>query len=410
MSILGRLALGATALVGLGFALPASAQTASAQSEPTYTRITTIPVPPTSTNTAGTLTSFDISWVDQKSETYFLADRSNKSVDIFDAHNATFITSVTGTGPNAFVGAVLGPTGAVNNDASGPNGVVSVGENELWVGDGDSSMKIINLNSFTITDKISTGGTARADEVAYDPVDKELIVINDADTPPFATFISTGPGHPILAKVPFPDATNGVEQPVYDRTTGLFYVAVPQVGSNVLDGAIRVFDPKTFKALEDFPVSACQPHGLALGARQQFIVGCNLNGTNGFSPNTQIIQARDGSLVTVVRQVGGSDEVWFNPGNKTYFLGASSMTTGIGSSAVTTPVLGIIDARTNTFVESIPTTTNAHSVAADRHNNFAFVPLTPTSDPACSKGCIGVYAPSGGSGGGNSSDVASNMP
>jgi len=47
--------------------------------------LVTVRVTPTGTNTtAGALYSFDISWVDQPNRLYFLADRSNKVVDVVD--------------------------------------------------------------------------------------------------------------------------------------------------------------------------------------------------------------------------------------------------------------------------------------------------------------------------------------
>ena len=50
----------------------------------------TIPVPVTpSNNTAGAMYSFDISWVDQGTHTYYLADRSNRVVDIVDTKTNT---------------------------------------------------------------------------------------------------------------------------------------------------------------------------------------------------------------------------------------------------------------------------------------------------------------------------------
>ena len=55
-----------------------------------------------------------------------------------------------------------------NNDASGPNGVLTVDSKEAWAematarqGDRSKSMKIV--------DTISTGGKTRADETMYDP-------------------------------------------------------------------------------------------------------------------------------------------------------------------------------------------------------------------------------------------------
>src|SRR5438094_324842 len=55
----------------------------------------TIPVPVSSANTtAGALYSFDISFVDPATQTYYLADRSNKAVDVVDAGTDTFITQI----------------------------------------------------------------------------------------------------------------------------------------------------------------------------------------------------------------------------------------------------------------------------------------------------------------------------
>jgi hypothetical protein len=47
------------------------------------------------------LTAFDIGFVDQQAQRYYLADRSNKAVDIFDARTSTYI----GRAPE-FVGAI----------------------------------------------------------------------------------------------------------------------------------------------------------------------------------------------------------------------------------------------------------------------------------------------------------------
>src|SRR5262249_50127986 len=82
-----------------------------------------IPVPGTGSNaTNGKLYSFDISWVDQPTQTYFLADRSNAVVDVVDAKTRTFKGQI----PGGFAGvAVVG--GVVSNNFSGPNGVVSGG-------------------------------------------------------------------------------------------------------------------------------------------------------------------------------------------------------------------------------------------------------------------------------------------
>src|SRR5436309_5748236 len=86
------------------------------------------------------LKSFDISFVERSGQTYYLADRSNKAVDIFDASSNTFETRVAG---------FVGFTG--NNDTSGPNGIVVVHDRgEVWAGDGNSTVKVIDLRTDSI--------------------------------------------------------------------------------------------------------------------------------------------------------------------------------------------------------------------------------------------------------------------
>src|SRR5215472_18697084 len=101
-----------------------------------------------------------------------------------------------------------------------------------------------------------------------------------------------------------------------------------------------------------------------------------------------------------ITQVGGADEVWFNEGDRRFYVAARDNPGG--------PVLGVIDAVTNSWIENVSTAFNAHSVAADRVNNHIFVPLRPPRaghtppdpDPCVAfggpsfrgRGCIGVYA------------------
>ncbi len=86
------------------------------------------------------LRAWDISWVDVPSAKYYLADRTNASIDVVDVMTDKVIAQIGG-----FVGA----TG--KNDTSGPDGVVVTYSNsELWAGDGDSTMKVIDLTTNTI--------------------------------------------------------------------------------------------------------------------------------------------------------------------------------------------------------------------------------------------------------------------
>src|SRR5438128_5158192 len=103
------------------------------------------------------LRSYDISWVNPHRAEYYLADRSNAAIDIIDTHHLTFKRSLGG-----FVGVKLNGTGtAVNNDISGPDGVVTHGR-WLYAGDGDSTLKVFDLDgSNSSVQTLSTGGTTR---------------------------------------------------------------------------------------------------------------------------------------------------------------------------------------------------------------------------------------------------------
>ena len=321
------------------------------------------------------LTSFDISFVERSSQTYFLADRSNKAVDVFDASSNTFETRVAG-----FVGF------NVDNEHSGPNGVVVVHDrDELWAADGDSTVKVIDLRTNTIVGlPISTGGKARADEIAYDQKDKLILVANDADDPPFASLIDVR-NRTVVAHISFEDATNGLEQPVWDPETHLFYISVPQIGPDPSNGGVALIDPQTGSRVGTFTVKNCQPAGLALGPIQHLLLGCS--GDNGVlvasGRQVQIMDAKTGSIVALIKDVGGADEVWYNPGDKHYYVAARNNPPPEG------PVLGVIDAMTDKWIQNVSTGPGAHSVAANPINEEIFVPLRPTATHLL--GGIGVY-------------------
>src|SRR2546430_2728450 len=58
------------------------------------------------------------------------------------------------------------------------------------------------------------------------------------------------------------------------------------------------------------------------------------------------MDARSGDIVATIAQVSGADEVWYNPGDKHYYVAARNNPTG--------PVLGVIDARTDSWTQPRP--------------------------------------------------------
>jgi len=132
-----------------------------------------------------------------------------------------------------------------------------------------------------------TGGSFRADELAFDPKDNLLLVINNADMPPFGTFVKVTPASCVLTpptsanKVPIDmahgvDARNGAEQPVWDGDTGLFYLSIPQIGASVSHGGVVSIPPNGTKyTVLGAGIDFCSPAGLALGPKGDLFVGCN---------------------------------------------------------------------------------------------------------------------------------------
>src|SRR5215472_17160847 len=109
------------------------------------------------------LRSFDISWVNPKRAEMYFADRSNAGVQVIDTKTLTWKRTLGG-----FVGAkttskTVGTTTtiSINNNISGPDGVVSHGR-WLYAGDGDSTLKVFDLDAppaSALKASISTGGT-----------------------------------------------------------------------------------------------------------------------------------------------------------------------------------------------------------------------------------------------------------
>src|SRR5262245_1950018 len=181
--------------------------------------LTTIPIP----NAA--LHSFDISWVDASTQRYYLADRSNKAIDVIDAKNNIFLKQINMGG---FAGVSFNAAGAGDNATSGPNGVLASGR-WLFAGDAGNRLVSIDLTTDQVADTFITDASPnRANEIAYDPVGGVLLITNSNDEPPFFTLFSvnqntgklTFRAKTILAAAHGVDATNGTEHTVWAPATG----------------------------------------------------------------------------------------------------------------------------------------------------------------------------------------------
>ena len=312
---------------------------------------------------------FDISWVDNATQKYYLADRTNNAIDLVDAATDTFLGFI---GKGQYTGSR--PCADQSKDlrhCSGPNGVITDNLGHVWAGDGAGNIVEASATQpgTAVIRKIPTGGKFRVDEVAYDPIDQILMASSDGDSPPFLTFISVKDGS-VLDHYRYPMEQDGMEQPVWVPETGRFYQNVPGAKNR-----IDVFDPhKLPNPVMSFPVE-CKGgllgltlSGLVAGPSGHLMAVCGTVG--GMS-----LDAKTGRVLKMIPQVGDADQVWYDSGSNSYYFahskqGATEAATAGGGA------VGIVNAATEEFVEDLPIEgSGVHSVAVNASNHHIFVPV-----------------------------------
>jgi hypothetical protein len=330
------------------------------------------------------------------------------------------------------------PGNPSRNEISGPNGMLIVNDTEVWVGDGpsrfnpgqtnsakdyiadpcDSSVRVFSLLTRSQTDHINLHGCFRTDEGAFDPVDQVVLIANPSEQPSVAAiaeharmvdnsaFISLisargdrdgdvdhhdhdnwrddGHGHhPILKQINF-DGTNGtvkadagIEQAVYVRQTGLFYVAIPGTQADPNDGYLAVVDarPGQLKVVQNIFLKGCAPTGNALGPNETLMLGCG----------DQAYDIKTGTLTPIPGAIGvACDEVIYDGGSG-HFASACITTTSHGAFD-----LLVVDAHTLTFDTELAGAIGAHSVAADPVSGTFWLPAYQGVCGA-NQACVAVY-------------------
>jgi len=346
------------------------------------------------------LRSFDISFVNPHRAEFYFADRSNAAIQVIDTKHLAWKRSLGG-----FVGVKLNAAGtAVNNNISGPDGVVSHGR-WLYAGDGDSTLKVFDLESSSSTvaqAPLPTGGTTRVDEMDITSDGEWLLVANNAEDPPFGTLFAANGDRSFSAvqkhlKINIDNAIVpageglSIEQPAWEPRTGRFYVSLPQIannpagctfgGPNFCQGGLLIVDPHHPKAVYGafdaatntgvLALSDCGPNGATVGPNGNLMLGCTPQNVPT-NKTTQVINAVTKNTANVVG-LTGSDEVWYNKGDNRYYTGSSRACGSPGGCPNGGAVLGVIDG-TSVLIEKIPQSSNSHSVAADSKRNRIFVP------------------------------------
>ena len=330
------------------------------------------------------------------------------------------------------------PGNPSRNEISGPNGATTVNDTEVWVGDGpsrfvpgqtnaaadyirdpcDSSIRVFSLLTREQTDHINVHGCFRTDEGAFDPVDQVVLMANPSEQPSvaaidpharavdhsaFITLLSAGSDrdgddrdrdhhdgddnghHPILKQINFdgtngtPKADAGIEQAVYVRQTGMFYIAIPGTQADPNDGILTVVDPRPghLDVAKNIPLPGCAPTGAALGPNETLILGCG----------DFVYDIKTGTLTAVPGPIGvACDEVAYDAGSGHF-----------GSACITTTSKGafdllVVDAFTAppSFDIELAGASGAHSVAADPVTATFWLPAFGGVCGA-NQACVAVY-------------------
>jgi hypothetical protein len=365
------------------------------------------------------VTSTDIAWVDPGTERYYLADRSNDGVDIIDAETNLWLARVGG-----MQGHPTTPmNGSAASNSSGPNGVTVTNTRRLWAGDGNTTLDVADVDpdsptfgqilakidvadhdptspSFCddLTNPTSGHWCSRADELAYDPVDKLVVIgtpgpfspkvsptCNHCPVAPYATVVSAVPPYKILARFHFVGA-GGFEQPAWDSSLQRMWMTVPGSLTTGMPPRIYRLNPKTLTLDKTISLN-CTALGNAASASTTGLAVAPyhhlLASACGFPVD---VNAITGTAKTITKQVGGGDEVWYNSGDGRFYVTGADATTNVSN-------LGVMNAATDTLLQELPVatgappppgstvgvTTRGRNPAAFSENNHVFVQTPVTA-------------------------------
>jgi len=166
--------------------------------------------------------------------------------------------------------------------------------------------------------------------------------------------------------------------------------------SSVAVGCIDEIDPRIGNpagpvVINVVPTYNCMPAGIVQGPGHDFFVGCGGHDGVQFPPLLIIF---DGTCTTSaaclasqikIDQSGGTDEVWYNPGDNRYYTAGRDMPNG--------PVMGVVDAGSRQWLVNVTTGSNSHSITVNQFTNQIFVPTQagPLCGTQSANGCIAVY-------------------
>ena len=328
---------------------------------------TTIPVRGVSTGVAFT---YGGGAVDSAASRYYLADRTNAALDVFDTRN-------------------LRQVAQVKDRFTAPNAVV-IANGNVYVSD-SGNIHVINQATLKPSTSIAVSGK-RVDEGCFDSDDNLLLFANPDDMPAFVTWISTAT-NTVYTRLTFNGSARaptaiGVGGCAYDPDTKNFFINNRGSTKNVR-GELDVISAASVRAKAPhvsaaFSQGKCGPTGLVLGANHRLFIACE--SAAGVRAHV-LFMSTSGKILRTLTTTGGGDNVAYDARLDRYYCACFDWwSTGITGAGNSTPVLGIVDGKAMNLLANARTGTDAKSVSVDPTTQNVFVPVA-------SRGGINVYAP-----------------
>jgi DNA-binding beta-propeller fold protein YncE len=346
-------------VVALVFATSADAQT--------FKQVARIEIPGTPIENYGVLT------IDQATGLGSLADKDNKAVGVFDTKTDKHVTRIGG-----FVGMTR------NGNTSGPNGLAVVrGGSEMWVSDGDSTIKVVDLKANAITATIETLGKLRANAMAFDPKNQIAIVANSNDEVPFFSLIEVDPKEKypvIIAHRKVPQSAENLERSAWHAPSSTFYTAIPVSSADKSKGLLAQTDPKSGAIIKLHELERCHPHSLSIVSDTTIFLGCSTAHGENRKPggDMAVFDIASG-------KIGSYGAGWGGNGGSTV-----NLPRGQYYHATTGGALVVVDIKTRQFVQKVPTGNGARSLGVNLATNKVYVATTAKGGPC--GGCIVAFA------------------
>jgi hypothetical protein len=314
--------------------VPVSATSVIADGPPIAADTTVAPLNWTKTNAPITGDLIDI---DQARHVLYVGHGATDTIEVFDVSTSVPKWMKSFHVPGGAAG-ILIATDIQKLYAGTPNGMAIL--------DADPTSSTYGKEFATIY--LGPGGT---DELDYDPVDHKVYITDVGDHNIGSVDANTNQ----LIKVYSGFADGQIEQPRWNPTDGMFYVAFRATNK------LAKFNPKTdtLVSLTDLGVP-CTPSGVAIKPTTNMaLLGCRAVP----GPGLVYWNLTTNTLDHTVPNVTGVDGAIYNAKTDRFFAAASRWHRG--------PVMAILDGSGN-FLTNVPTTIQSHQVGFDQTNRVIY--------------------------------------